>query len=296
MATTMTFATSCEGDLDFGGKKNKVADVSFDIELSEIASRAYSDGTMATRLQYAVYNENGDFLENLCRTDAEIKGSTTVNLQLTTGNTYKVVFWASAPDAPYNVEFSKKTMTVNYDGAMCNDEKRDAFYACETFTVNKAEAKMIELKRPFAQLNIGTANADLEASEQAGYIPVYSSVKVPAFKTMDLLTGAVSNEEDVTFNYSELAVGEFPVQGYTYLAMNYLLVGKEKHTVELNFDLKDNATNTKSRTVGSVPVQRNYRTNVFGNILSTGVDVTVTINPEYEAPDHMFKEEATVKQ
>ena len=62
----------------------------------------------------------------------------------------------------------------------------------------------------------------------------------------------------------------------------------ECDTVEVNFDLKDNATNTKSRTVGSVPVQRNYRTNIYGNILSAGIDVTVTIKPEFD-DDHMHE-------
>ena len=287
LGATMLFATSCDSE-DLGGNAGQTAAVSYNIDLSQIGSRAYSDGSQATRLQYAVYDENNNLLERLTRTNEEIHGSTTVNLQLTTGNTYYVVFWASAPEAPYNVSFSEKTMTVNYDGAKCNDEKRDAFYACDTIEVVKAEAKSIELKRPFAQLNIGTADADLEASALAGYTPVYSSVTVPAFTTMNLLTGTVDNEQNVRFDYAELAKGNFPVQGYTYLAMNYLLVAKEKHTVEVNFDLKDNATNTKSRTVGSVPVQRNYRTNIYGNILSAGIDVTVTIKPEFD-DDHMHE-------
>ena len=287
LGATMLFVTSCDSE-DLGGNAGQTTSVSYNIDLSQIGSRAYSDGSQATRLQYAVYDENNNLLDRLTRTNEEIHGSTTVNLQLTTGNTYYVVFWASAPDAPYNVSFSEKTMTVNYDGAKCNDEKRDAFYACDTIEVVKAEAKSIELKRPFAQLNIGTADADLEASVLAGYTPVYSSVTVPAFTTMNLLTGTVDNEQNVRFDYAELAEGNFPVQGYTYLAMNYLLVAKEKHTVEVNFDLKDNATNTKSRTVGSVPVQRNYRTNIYGNILSAGIDVTVTIKPEFE-DDHMHE-------
>jgi hypothetical protein len=284
LSATMLFTTSCNNE-DLAGNAGQTLEVSYNISLSQIASRAYSDGSLATHLQYAVYDENDNLLENLTRTNGEIKGSTTVNLQLTTGNTYKIVFWAAAPGAPYSLNFSEKTMTVNYEGALSNDEARDAFYACDTFEVVKAESKTIELKRPFAQLNIGTADTDLEASVAAGYTPVFSSVKVPTFKTMNLLSGEVSDEETVEFGYAELAEGTFPVEGYTYLAMNYLLVGKEKHTVEVNFDLKDNATNTKSRTVGSVPVQRNYRTNIFGAILSTGIDMTVTIKPEFNEGD-----------
>ena len=285
MAATMMIATSCENELDLGTNAGENAQVTFSVGTPEIATRAYSDGQTATVLQYAVYDAEGKELTDLTVTDAEIHGSTTVNLQLTTGNTYSVIFWAAAENAPYTVDFGAKTMTVDYDEAVSNDETRDAFYKYHTFTVKGAQTETIELKRPFAQLNIGTA--DYAASTSAGYTPVNSAVTVKSiYNTLNLWDGEVSGETEVTYDYAAIAKNEaFPVAGYEYLAMNYLLVAADKTLVDVEFAYTEtDATAAKTRTVGSVPVQRNYRTNIYGNLLTSDVDINVEIKPEYDEP------------
>ena len=278
----MMFAASCEQQ-EFTPNLGSEATVSFNVATPQIAVKSYSDGTTATQLQYAVYNAAGEELTDLTVTDGEIHGSTTVNFQLTTGNTYSVIFWASAEGAPYTIDFATKTMTVDYNGAKCNDEARDAFYAYREFTVTGAQTETIELKRPFAQLNIGTA--DYAASASAGYTPTQSAVKVSAvYSQLSLENGdVIGNPAEVTFAEAEIKRNEeFPVAGaYEYLAMNYLLVEAEKSLVEVEFTYTD-GSNAKTRTVGSVPVQRNYRTNLYGNLLTSNVGINVTIEPDYD--------------
>ena len=279
MAATMIFATSCENELEVGAAGEESM-VSFTIATPDMGSRAYSDGTTATQLQYAVYDANGTYLSGLTGSK-EFTLSTTVNLKLTTGNTYSVIFWAAAPNAPYTVDFANKKMTVNYTNAVSNDEKRDAFYKYHTFTVNGAQTEAIELKRPFAQLNIGTK--DYAASASAGYTPTHSAVTVKnVYSTLDLVEGEVSGGAEVTFDYNAIDKEEtFPVADCEYIAMNYLLVGADKETVEVEFTYTD-GSNAKTRTVGSVPVQRNYRTNIYGQLLTSEVDINVEIKPEYD--------------
>ena len=281
----MLFATSCENDADVAPNAGEAAVVTFSVGTPEIVSRAYSDGTTATKLQYAVYNANGEILNDLTETEATINGSANVKLQLTTGNTYSVIFWAAAPEAPYTVDFANKTMEVNYANATCNDENRDAFYKYHTFTVNGTQTETIELKRPFAQLNIGTS--DYAASEKAGYTPTQSSVKVPVYTTLNLVNGDVDVLETQTFALANIKRDEeFPVSGNEYLAMSYLLVDAEKELVDLEFVYKADGTTEKTRKVGSVPVQRNYRTNLYGKLLTSDVAINVDIVPEYEEPDY----------
>ena len=289
MAATMIFATSCENELEVGAAGEESV-VSFTIATPDMGSRAdYSDGTTATVLQYAVYDAAGNELEDLTVTDdddVEINGSTTVNLKLTTGNTYSVIFWAAAPNAPYTVDFGAKTMTVDYTNAVSNDEARDAFYAKETFTVTGAQTETITLKRPFAQLNIGTN--DYAASTSAGYTPTQSAVTVKNLKnTLNFFDGTVTGDDEArVFASAAIPAGqEFPVAGYEYLAMNYLLVGADKTVVDVEFTYTD-GSDAKTRTVGSVPVQRNYRTNIYGQLLTSDVDVNVEIKPEYNEPAH----------
>ena len=275
---------ACQTDLNEVNVESGLVDVTF--EVGAPAARAYSDGYTATRLQYAVY-EGETELEDLTVTNGEIHGSTTVSFKLVTGNTYTVIFWAAAPNAPYTVDFENKTMTVNYTGAVCNAENRDAFYKRHTFTVTGAQTETIELKRPFAQLNIGTNDYD-EATE-AGYTPTKSAVTVKnIFTTLDLWDGAVTNAEEVTFDYAQIAKSEaFPVTGYQYLAMNYLLVPADKEVVDIEFGYTESdAAAAKTRIVGSVPVQRNYRTNIYGQLLTSDVDINVVIVPEYEDEEY----------
>ena len=288
MAATMIFATSCENEMDLGINTGDKAQVTFSVGTPEIATRAYSDGKTATLLEYAVYAVGEDNALTKLNLDGEktFSISTNVELQLTTGNKYAVIFWAAAEDAPYAVDFTTQTMTVNYENAVSNDEKRDAFYAYHEFTVSGAQTETVYLKRPFAQLNIGTN--DYAASTTAGYTPKYSYVKVPVSKVLNLVDGSVDTAADVEFKLAAIPTaedGEFPVEGYEYLSMNYLLVSADKEAVDLTFGYSENETTVeKTRKVGSVPVQRNYRTNIYGQLLTSDVDINVEIVPEYVEP------------
>ena len=91
MAIAGLFA-SCQANLE-PVVVDEVATVSFEVETPQIATRAYSDGTTATVLQYAVYDANGEIIDAFTKTAETINISKTVELQLTTGNTYSVLFW-----------------------------------------------------------------------------------------------------------------------------------------------------------------------------------------------------------
>ena len=287
-AIAMLFVTSCQKDADLGLNLGETSVVSFNVGTPQLATRAYSDGLTATKLQYAVYDSLGNILPTFTTTDATINGSTTVNLQLTTGHKYSVIFWAAAENAPYTVNFETKEMTVNYPATttLSNDEKRDAFYKHHTFTVRGPQTETIELKRPFAQLNIGTN--DYAQAAATGYAPINSSVTVTngVYSTLNMATGGVTNKvPEVKFDYNTIPTGEtFPVEGgYKYIAMNYLLVDTAKDVIEIEFGHSiSDATAAKTRKVGSVPVRRNYRTNIYGSLLTSNVTVEVDIEPDYK--------------
>ena len=285
LAAALIAATSCESNLETSA--DGTSTVTLNVGAPVIATRAYSDGTTATELQYAVYSVG----KNDVLTKLDLDGrktfslSTNVDLQLTTGQTYAVVFWAASPEAPYSVAFNKDgaEMTVDYAEAVCNDENRDAFYKYEKFTVTGTMALDVKLTRPFAQLNIGTN--DFEASAAAGYTVTQSSVTVPVYTSLDLVSGDVETAAEQTFALADLPEGEtFPVKGYEYLSMNYLLVPADKEVVDVTFSYTDGNVE-KTRVVGSVPVQRNYRTNIYGQLLTSDVDINVEVEPDYETPD-----------
>ena len=282
MAMVAFVATSCQQNADLTVNAGETAIVTFNLATPQIASKAdFSDGTTATHLQYAVYDANGNILNDLAKTDDEIHTSKVVEFQLTTGNTYTVLFWAAAPNAPYTVDLAAKTMEVDYNGAVSSDENRDAFYYySDPFVVSTGMAPIAaELRRPFAQLNIGTN--DYAASTSAGYTVTEAKVSTYAYTSLNFATGEVAGKTAVVFDYAAIPTTQlFPVSGYEYMAMNYLLMANTKETVDVAFTYTDGAVE-KTRTVGSVPVQRNYRTNLYGQLLTSDVAANVEIKPEY---------------
>ncbi len=273
-------------------------EVTFTAQLPEdIATKAYADGTTATQLTYAVYNAGettpvhtlpeGVFVavENF---------TANIKLNLISGKKYDFVFWAQSPDCTaYDVEFIGQTMTVDYNSIEANDEDNDAFYAfMGELLIDGAKSEKVYLKRPFAQINLGTD--DLTLTEDTTFDPttLKSSMTARVATELNLKTGAVSKEENVTFAKASIPVTSeafrFPYSAnnktYDYLAMNYVLVSEEdgKKIVDCVFEIyegeEENPTNTV--TVANVPVQLNYRTNIYGSILTDPTDVEVEVKPD----------------
>lgn len=304
MAVAMLAMTSCQDDMSnsFVGDE---ATVEFRISTPEISTRAYSDGKTVDHLHYAVYEKTGDYsytitqvVANTAETVKPFKNlSTDVKLRLKTGKNYQVVFWADADGAPYSVEFGQKgaTMTIDYDSEeiKCNNERLDAFFASEAVTLTGDATLNIELKRPFAQLNIGTD--DYAESAAVNYTPKYSKVMVSELaSSLNLINGEVGEVvRDVTFDYGAIpGVDEqgkpletFPIgNNNQYLAMNYLLVNG-KTVVDIEFKHNEDGENdvlVNHLKVNNVPIQRNYRTNIFGSLLTNSANANVTITPGYD--------------
>ena len=93
----------------------------------------------------------------------------------------------------------------------------------------------VRLYRPFAQINLGTN--DLQTPAVAPLKPnLKTSLATKAYSTLNLLTGAVTDETNVTYGFNNPPAGEtFPVAGYEYLSMDYLLEPADKTLVDCTF-------------------------------------------------------------
>ena len=272
--------------------------VTFNAQLpTGLQTRVAGDGLTATTLSYAVY-EQGKTTPVITSEDEVTfeNRQASVSLRLAKGKTYDFLFWADAygmddAENPYTVNFNTQTLTVNYDNALSNDESRDAFFGKATVTVKGAVSENIILKRPFAQLNIGTN--DMAEAQTAGLNTgaLQSSVKVSGiFRSMNLMSGIPdpSTSTEVTFGFNDIPDESFTVEGneYDYLALNYLLVSDQKGLVNCEFSYTTDGATIDTRTIDNVPVQRNYRTNIFGSLLTGSVDLGITIDPAFDTPDY----------
>ena len=288
IAAAALLVTSCNDEMDNGLKTGDEGTVTFTAQLpSEMGTRAFADGLTAKHLQYAVYEAGqstplkvfGD--ETTVVGEAEMNNlKQTVSLKLTTGKTYDVIFWADATtDSPYTFNPASQEVSVDYSKVNNNSDNCDAFFKKETITVSGNQSVDVKLTRPFAQVNIGTD--DFDAAKASGLEVTQTEVVAKAFATLNLATGKVSDEADRTFTMKAIPTasdGEFPVAGgYKYLSMDYLLVGADKATVDVAF----NYGGPQSRTFTNVPVQRNYRTNIYGSLLTNTTDFNVVIEPAF---------------
>lgn len=293
IAAAALLVTSCNDEMDNGLKTGDDGTVTFTAQLpSEMGTRAFADGLTAKHLQYAVYEAGqstplkvfGD--ETTVMGEAEMNNlKQTVSLKLTTGKTYDVIFWTDATtDSPYTFNPASQEVSVDYSKVNNNSDNCDAFFKKETITVSGNQSVDVKLTRPFAQVNIGTD--DFDAAKASGLEVTQTEVVAKAFATLNLATGEVSDEADRTFTMKAIPTasdGEFPVAGgYKYLSMDYLLVGADKATVDVAF----NYGGPQSRTFTNVPVQRNYRTNIYGSLLTNTTDFNVVIEPAFATTNY----------
>lgn len=293
IAAAALLVTSCNDEMDNGLKTDDEGTVTFTAQLpSEMGTRAFADGLTAKHLQYAVYEAGQSTPLKVFGDETTVVGEAemvnlkkSVTLKLTSGKSYDVIFWADATtDSPYTFNPASQEVSVDYSKVNNNSDNCDAFFKKETITVSGNQSVDVKLTRPFAQVNIGTD--DFDAAKASGLEVTQTEVVAKAFATLNLATGKVADEADRTFTMKAIPTasdGEFPVAGgYKYLSMDYLLVGADKATVDVAF----NYGGPQSRTFTNVPVQRNYRTNIYGSLLTNTTDFNVVIEPAFATTNY----------
>ena len=317
-AAGMLLATSCSNDeLDVVQSGNE-AQVTFSLAAEGgIETRAISDGTGADKLVYAVYKLNAQEepeLQKVVGSDekgqfvkTDFKSGDNVSITLAKGQTYQVAFWAQNKSCTAYTTTDLRNVVVNYAGNN-NDETRDAFFKMVEFEVAGDKSIDVVMKRPFAQINVGVTAEDWNAAVASGIEIKKSDVVIKnAATSINLLTGKISGEQDVTYTINAIPGEKLMVdadsngtkEAYHWLSMSYILVN-DTHTTDEDSDgtIGDNRTNLESLAytftpeignaiafaegLNNVPVQRNWRTNILGKILTGDIQFNITIDPVYD--------------
>jgi len=300
----LLMATACTSEDELIATGDEL-NVSFTASLDQfIDSRAISDGSMVDRLTFIAYDENGNEIAGLRQTDVPVSGGkATVETRVVKGHRYTFAFWAqNSTCTAYSFTDNMKSLKVDYDsenGMHANDESRDAFYAVNTdfaqVPVTEPFEKTVILHRPFAQLNFGTTDDDMVAAAKMAQ-PTGSRITIEGgvCSTLNLLSGVASGAQPI-----ELDAGPFleerlvaDGQDYFYLSMNYLLVNTGKSNItDINMTTVMNRNNkefTHELEIDELPVQRNYRTNVVGRLITREVDFNIIIDNSFTADESYY--------
>ena len=312
-AVTALFSACSSDEVASSANDSNVVNVSFSANFDQVMpTRSVSgdtDGTQATTLYVAVYNTSNELIPAISHIGTAAGGkdfvtvsgkTATVNFQLVKGQTYNFVFWAQNPNATAGaVVFNPTTGKVNvdYSKIKANDETLDAFTAhVNDLTVTGALSQNVTLKRPWAQVNYGSAQADWDAAVAAGITVAKSKVTVNnVYTTLNTLNGEVEGEATTTDVV--LAANTIPASAatartltvsntdYKYIGLNYLLVGNEGQQSLIKADLeiqKESGEVINTLAFSNVPVQRNYRTNIVGNLLTSQTQFSITLDENYD--------------
>lgn len=299
-ALTM-LAVSCNKEQVTEVPDGQMVDVTFTAALpGEMATKALGDGQTAKTLYVSVYENDAEktHLGDLDKTATFTDLKTQVTFSLVKGKTYNFVFWAQAEGATcYDID-DLKNIKISYEGAVANDENRDAFYATrKELKVNGALTETIKLYRPFAQVNFGTA--DLFDAAAAGFIPAQSAFTATDVANVFDTFNAEGKVEGLATDKVTFAKAEIPGGGetlvtkdgtkYLWMTMNYILpVGKqgEKHISNVTAEFIPESGDPITASAPQAPVQNNYRTNILGNLLTSQVIFNVEIVPIFNEPDN----------
>ena len=325
VASLLLATSSCSSEEELiPSGKNEGVEVNFQLALDDgSSSRAadhdvkdddYGKGKRVNNVIAAVYS-GGQEIKSLRQSENEIDQTDLtckVTFRLIEGQTYDFVFWAERTGTGYYDTEDLTAIKVNYKDETnkdfkANDEDRDAFTAVRKgLTIkNGGMQENIVLTRPFAQLNIASTDADHDIAEAAGFGCDVLSSKViikGLYDTYNAYTETPTGSVDVVFDLAKVPAsanevlknvkGKTDAEGKNYvgyLAMNYFLADKDQsQNVDVVARFKSSQSTVPVEiSVPNVPVQRNYRTNIIGNILTEQAVFNIIIDPNFKEPDYI---------
>ncbi len=278
-------------------ENNQPAEVSFAIEApAGISTKAIGDGMTATKLYYQVFDKDENPVSGLnLQTKDLVNGKTTVTFQLVKDQEYNFIFWAQTKESGYyTIDESVggeglKKITADYSTKnAANDENRDAFFAVvKDLKIEGPQTQTVKLTRPFAQINVGTYDEitnEVDIIDISQYLTdATSSLSVKQIPTVfSPMDGGVSEFADVTFEAAAIPGGTLSVNetSYEYLSMNYVFAPAERSVYDLSAAIQFDGKEV-SFSSPSTPLQRNYRTNIVGSLLTNSAEFNVEVDPGF---------------
>ena len=246
------------------------------------------------------------------------------DLNLITGQKYRFVLWADYVDNPDTEEGLAQDKFYDTDGTSGlqnvtmivedyagNDDRRDAFFyrSSDPVTINGPEDFTLQLKRPFGQLNIITTDYGLIPDEPSSLRPAKVQLTYKNIPTgINLLTGELLNTDesvaskDVTGNAVNIA--GLAVEGNDdakQLSFDYIFApATDQHLIgelTMSFLQGDGTTSTgiTAYTFKSLPIQRNYRTNVSGALLTDRAGLSIEVKPGFDGTETVAEQAETIE-
>lgn len=289
---------ACQKEGPIGGRGQECV-TSFTVQLPQVQTKTVSKAENVDVVYFEIWNAAFDKMlasgERVI-TDGVLKE----NFSLVKDQRYNFIFWAQKKagengfKSPYSWD-NLKDVKVDYDLFTENNKDcYDAFYAVEPIVAD-GKSKSVDLYRPFAQLNFGASTMVTSVGEFTIEKNVVTVTNVS--KSFNTVSGKASSTDvasvrfeatsgglvqDETTDSKDLKVAD---KSYYWVSMNYLLVAAG---YEDNVEVVAQFYTTGGlveHSIGSVPVQKNFRTNIVGDIFTNTSEFTIKVVPDFLTPD-----------
>ena len=293
--------TACQKE-EFGGNEAEGI-YTFEVSADNIATKAAIDrdgnGTAVNRFIMEVYlaKTTGELVlldRQVKAPTADSPKSTSFNLTLIKDQEYKVLFWAdkgtdAMGDLYYKTTDNLQNVSFLNAARTGNNDALDAFSKMEVITREESKAgftKSVQLTRPFGQVNFITTDIPAINALTGGsaFLPTDVKVSYTTCTGFNVLTQTGTGSEAIEYTapvYSAMDPATNPAK-YT-LSMDYMLTATSDRETRNLVKLTALANGYELTTVevANYPVQRNYRTNIIGKILTGDATFNITIDPIY---------------
>ena len=246
------------------------------------------------------------------------------DLNLITGQKYRFVLWADHVEDPnteaglavdkfYETDAADglQTVTMVTESYAGNEDKRDAFFyrSDNAVTVDGPADYTLQLKRPFGQLNIITTDYGLIPETHKDLRPARVQLAYKSIPTgINLLTGELlSSDGSITTQEvtgTAVDIADLSVSGNSdarQLSFDYIFApATGQHIIDgltMSFLQNEGATSTgiSDYTFENLPVQRNYRTNVSGALLTDRAGLSIEVKPDFDETVTVAEQAETIE-
>lgn len=261
----------------------------------------YGDGTTPVAQGYSQMD--------LVEINGKMVRTASIDFTLLQGQQYTALFWAQVSgnadgtNAHYtlgDLRTVAMTRSAVPDGdAAANDESRAAFYARYDFRTVNNDSHEVTLTRPFSQLNLLTTIESLTPTIEGQTSPSYTIDIQKSMVMVDRIATKFDTRKETAVPESigaytfalELTPEEqgqetllVGTKKYHYVSMNYFFVPYDEVTdLEVDYQIVTDKGSLENSVI-NVPIKKNRRTNLIGNLLTKETTFEIVVDSTFVAP------------
>lgn len=286
---------SCEIEAEDGDLGTKTIQLQLKVPESNAPINTRVSGeSLSLRFIVELYKDND---ENYYRRFVKMADNNTLNLEIQTPkeSACKVVFWADYTSAEntlsteeikdlyFDTSKSLRHIEIKNKETIYSQQAyfRDAFSNTVDIPANSSGGSLsVELKRVTASLRIYTSDLNSYALINNSPNSTKVSIKVPS--RFDAYT-QIYGQEKHAWNFSSTFL---PSDSEVLVHESYFFPAGTEGILE-TFSLEFFKDVSKINTVecSNIPVKRNYRTNIRGNLLTNSTNIDVSVDSNFESDE-----------